>query len=245
MSAFAAAKLRWRQPATTNGSATVRSGTNIKHAVENDEELGISKSNQNFLSREEGEISSDHRNGGDPSSPYLPESGEYDAIGSVEDAVVEGPRYWRGEWDAQLSSFDGSDEGILARDVNSVKLKLKFGEYVTHIGQYSLRVEVGSVLIYGATLHAGLRVYEVFAPSTHALPDIRCISPLGAVIELISRNYKPMRLLGRLSPLYERIWNCRVEDATKLNDDNSFRADPRSFSYVGHDFAVTPLSVDE
>lgn len=187
------------------------------------------------MSKEEGEISLDRRNGGDPTSPYLPESGEYDAISSVEDAVVEGPRYWRGEWDVQLSSFDGSDESILSRDADSVKLKLKFGEFVTHIGQYGLRVEVGSVLIYGATLHAGRRLHEVFAPSTHALPNIRCVSPLGAVVELISRNYKPMRLLGRLSPLYERIWNCRVEDATKLNEDSSFRADPRSFSYVCQD----------
>jgi polynucleotide 5'-hydroxyl-kinase GRC3/NOL9 len=83
----------------------------------------------------------------------------------------------------------------------------------------------------GAKLHPSPNTYRVYAPSTHSLPVIKCVSGVEgyAEIELESCSSNLCRLKD-LSPHYSRIWNSTetAGDKTTLGG-TSFK---RSFSIV-------------
>jgi hypothetical protein len=82
----------------------------------------------------------------------------------------------------------------------------------------------------GAKLHPSVKTYRVYAPSTHSLPVIKCVSGVEgfAEIELQSCSSN-LQGLKELSPHYSRIWNSSktVGDSTTIS--GSFK---RSFSIV-------------
>lgn len=83
----------------------------------------------------------------------------------------------------------------------------------------------------GAKLHPSPKTYRVYAPSTHSLPVIKCVSGIEgyAEIELKSCSSNLSRLKD-LSPHYSRIWNSTktIGDSATLGGA-SFQ---RSFSIV-------------
>lgn len=82
----------------------------------------------------------------------------------------------------------------------------------------------------GAKLHPSPNLYRVYAPSTHSLPVIKCVTGIEGYAEVeISSCHSGMYRLGDLSPLYQRIWNSKntAADKATLNGDSR-----RTFSVV-------------
>jgi polynucleotide 5'-hydroxyl-kinase GRC3/NOL9 len=76
------------------------------------------------------------------------------------------------------------------------------------LGQYDLSVRKGQVTLMGATLPPSKVSHHVYAPSSHALPVIRCLATdvYGADIRLRQCD-NGLRSLDALSPLYGKLWN--------------------------------------
>lgn len=99
------------------------------------------------------------------------------------------------------------------------------------MGQYDIWVKRGVVSLMGAKLHPSPNVYRVYAPATHSLPVIKCVSGVDgyAEVELTSCRNGIYRLKD-LSPLYQRVWNSKTETAAdKVTLKGSSR---RTFSVV-------------
>jgi len=106
---------------------------------------------------------------------------------------------------------------------------LKAQQTVTHIGTYDILVIKGAVTIYGAILTADDGPRRVFAPSTHALPVIKCLSR-EAEVQIKHVPGSGLVSLRIFSPLYGRFWNHRTkEQVTQLTDGHP---DRRSFSLL-------------
>ena len=84
-------------------------------------------------------------------------------------------------------------------------------EIICLVGEYNLEILSGEVSIYGAKLGPAKRQYSVYAPSTHALPEIECKSANATVIFSLPEG--SMQVLGLLSPLYRKIWNTHSHDS--------------------------------
>ena len=82
----------------------------------------------------------------------------------------------------------------------------------------------------GAKLHPSIKTYRVYAPSTHSLPVIKCVSGVEgfAEIELQSCSSN-LQGLKDLSPHYSRIWNSSKTIGDSATLSGSFK---RSFSIV-------------
>ncbi|EEH36996.2 RNA processing protein Grc3 [Paracoccidioides lutzii Pb01] len=123
-----------------------------------------------------------------------------------------------------------------------IRLKLKMvvadnRKNLALIGQYDLWVKRGVVSIMGAKLHPSPRLYRVYAPSTHSLPVIKCVSGVDgyAEVEIRSCNNGLYRLKN-LSNLYHRICNSKKPvPGSVLQTDGSF-----SFSIL-HSSSDDPL----
>ena len=92
------------------------------------------------------------------------------------------------------------------------------------------------VSVLGAKLHASPKLYRVYAPSTHSLPVIKCVSggpEEYAEIEIRSCS-NGLSGLGDLSTLYDRIWNGqKTIPKRKLKCDGK-----ASFSAVGTQYRL-------
>ncbi|KAJ5574182.1 uncharacterized protein N7459_008609 [Penicillium hispanicum] len=101
------------------------------------------------------------------------------------------------------------------------------------VGQYDLWVKRGVVSLMGAKLHPSSRVYRVYAPSTHSLPTIKCVSGVdgAAEVEIKSCNNGLARLRD-LSPLYQRIWNGQNTAADKVTQKGMEKDLQRTFSVL-------------
>jgi len=98
--------------------------------------------------------------------------------------------------------------------------------------------------LMGAKLHPSPIAYRVYAPSTHSLPVIKCVSGVDgyAEVELTSCHGNGIYRLKDLSPLYQRIWNSKTETAAdKVTLKDKFR---RTFSVVCY-CAITLLAASE
>ena len=85
----------------------------------------------------------------------------------------------------------------------------------------------------GAKLHPSPQAYRVYAPSTHSLPVIKCVSGVDgeAEVELKSCNSGISRLRD-VSPLYQKIWNGQNTAADKITLKGVSKYSRRSFSVV-------------
>jgi polynucleotide 5'-hydroxyl-kinase GRC3/NOL9 len=83
----------------------------------------------------------------------------------------------------------------------------------------------------GAKLHPSPKMYRVYAPSTHSLPVIKCVSGVESYAEVeIQSCYSGIYRLQELSLLYNRIWNRGETVGDKVTLKGKSR---RTFSVVG------------
>ncbi|OJD38136.1 rna processing protein [Diplodia corticola] len=119
----------------------------------------------------------------------------------------------------ELSSWTPRRGTVIRNNASGMVARLEPEETLASIGIYDIFVKRGVVTIYGAILRAGpnARSYRVFAPASHALPVIHCLSPDGAEVELKSVECG-LHLLEKLSPLYARLWKSESSlDSSFLN----------------------------
>ncbi|KAG6001195.1 hypothetical protein E4U21_004616 [Claviceps maximensis] len=100
------------------------------------------------------------------------------------------------------SSFQISEIKHRAMANGGLEVSLDEGERFIVLGSFGIRVVTGEVTIAGATLQSSESIFWVYAPHCLALPK-----------------------LGRLSPLFRRLWN----EPAEANDD----AGKRSFRFIG------------
>lgn len=101
------------------------------------------------------------------------------------------------------------------------------------LGQYDLWVKKGLVSLMGAKLHPSSRLFRVYAPSTHSLPVIKCVSGVDgeAEIELKSCSSGISRLRD-LNPLYQKVWSGGNTAADKISLKGALKNSRRTFSVV-------------
>ncbi|KKA21975.1 Polynucleotide 5'-hydroxyl-kinase grc3 [Rasamsonia emersonii CBS 393.64] len=116
-----------------------------------------------------------------------------------------------------------SDERVLC-----VRIKEKMN--LVLIGVYDIWVKRGVISLMGAKLHPSPKLYRVYAPSTHSLPVIKCVSGVEGYAEVeIQSSHSGIYRLKELSPLYHRIWNSGETAADKVTLKGSSR---RTFSVL-------------
>ncbi|TKA58223.1 hypothetical protein B0A49_11844 [Cryomyces minteri] len=131
----------------------------------------------------------------------------------------------------QFCSWQPNARNVLSKPGdNAWVIVLEPLQTIVLIGQYDLLVRKTPVTVYGATLRPSSTLYRVFAPSTHALPVILNPFPREAELEFWPPSHS-LRLLEKLSPLYGRIWNYRIEEPETRKAKQQQRTYP--FSYVG------------
>lgn len=105
---------------------------------------------------------------------------------------------------------------------------------MTLIGHYDLWVKRGVISLMGAKLYASPRFYRVYAPSSHSLPVIKCVSGADGNAEVDIRSCRcGIYRLRNLSPLFERLWNSKNSEADKLTLKDAPDGLHRTFSVVG------------
>lgn len=130
--------------------------------------------------------------------------------------------------DISLSTWSPTNENVWMITERAVGIRMKQGETATFIGQYEIKVRKGMVSIYGAWLTVDGLTQRVFAPSTHALPPIACMSQEAEIVLMSCR--RTMRHLSRVSPLYRNIWNQSWGQADAPKLASALRM--RSFEFV-------------
>lgn len=115
-------------------------------------------------------------------------------------------------------------------DIRNLVCTRLMNQTLVLIGIYDIWVKRGVVSIMGAKLHPSPDVCRVYAPSTHSLPVIKCVSSVEgyAEIELQSCSTNLDRL-KEISPLYNRIWNSGETPGDRSTFKGSCK---RSFSIV-------------
>lgn len=91
------------------------------------------------------------------------------------------------------------------------------------LGCFGIRVVTGEVTIAGATLRSSENIFWVYAPHCLAMPVIRTTQDSRLRFHN-DTNSIHLKKLGRLSPLFKRLWN----EPAEANDD----AGKRSFRFV-------------
>lgn len=85
----------------------------------------------------------------------------------------------------------------------------------------------------GAKLYPSSRAYRVYAPSTHSLPVIKCVSGVSGEAEVELKScHNGLARLRDISPLYQKIWNGQNSVADKLTLEGAATHSRRSFSVV-------------
>ena len=104
----------------------------------------------------------------------------------------------------RLSSFCPRATNVIRDDEQCLEVKLRPDETITVAGEYDLHVVQGLVKVYGAVLRPQSGVQRLYAPSTHALPQI--VAHKDAATVRISSVRSSIRKLERLSPLWRNVW---------------------------------------
>lgn len=98
------------------------------------------------------------------------------------------------------------------------------------MGIYDIWIRRGVISLMGAKLFACPKLFRVFAPSTHSLPVIKCVSGIEGYAEIEVRScFNGICRLRGMSPLYDRIWNSGNTVADKETFKSSLQ---RTFSIV-------------
>lgn len=127
----------------------------------------------------------------------------------------------------KLSSLSPYQTCVISNQADRLTLKLQQDETVTFVGEYDLRVITGLVVVYGAVLRPSDKSHRMYAPSTHALP---IITAKGGVAEIVIVSTGPsLSGLGKLSPLWGRIWNGQNPKDSEIEEGGTTT---RSFALV-------------
>ncbi|KAJ6092530.1 hypothetical protein N7486_007819 [Penicillium sp. IBT 16267x] len=132
-----------------------------------------------------------------------------------------------------LSKARLNKNSIVYADENVLCIRIKEKTNLVLMGQYDLWVKRGVVSLMGAKLPPSPRVYRVYAPSTHSLPIIKCVSGVDgeAEVQIKSCNSGLSRLRD-VSPLYQKIWNGQNTAADKATLKGASKNSRRSFSVL-------------
>ncbi|KAJ5693043.1 hypothetical protein N7462_002466 [Penicillium macrosclerotiorum] len=151
-----------------------------------------------------------------------------------------------------LSKMRLNKNSIVYADEKTLCVRIKEKTNLTLLGLYEIWVKRGIVSLMGAKLHPSARAYRVYAPSTHSLPVIKCVSGVDgeAEVELKSCNSGLSRLRD-ISPLYQRIWSGDNTVADKFTLKGAPKDSQRTFSvlYTSSDDTLNrhlrPLHLDK
>jgi hypothetical protein len=107
----------------------------------------------------------------------------------------------------RLSSWMPTSTNIVSSNPTADRLLLTYGQTLSILGQYKLKVHDGLVTISGTFLTPASTEQEVTATSVYALPPIKCISSGGAEIEIqhLPPRRRSLQQLQQLSPLFDNI----------------------------------------
>ncbi|XHF97476.1 Polynucleotide 5'-hydroxyl-kinase grc3, variant 2 [Aspergillus wentii] len=116
-----------------------------------------------------------------------------------------------------LSKARLNKKSIAYSDEQTLCVRIKEKMNLALIGHYDIWVKRGVVSLMGAKLHPSARIYRVYAPSTHSLPVIKCVTGVDGEAEIeVKSCHSGIYRLRDLSPLYQRIWNGKNTSADKL-----------------------------
>lgn len=122
---------------------------------------------------------------------------------------------------------------IVYGDDSTLCVRIKEKMNLALLGQYDLWVKRGVVSLMGAKLHPSARLHRVYAPSTHSLPVIKCVSGVDGEAEVeIKSCHSGIARLRDLSPLYQKVWNGNTTAADKLSLKEATKDSRRTFSVV-------------
>ncbi|KAI9147756.1 Polynucleotide 5'-hydroxyl-kinase GRC3 [Paramyrothecium foliicola] len=114
----------------------------------------------------------------------------------------------------QYSSFRPTKRNQKVKGPGIVELNLEESERFLVLGSFGIRVLAGGITVAGATLRPSDKIYWVHAPHCHALPVLRTAE--NTHLELHEDSLaRDLRLLGRLSPLFRKLWNDPVGDSAQ------------------------------
>ncbi|KAL4763871.1 putative RNA processing protein Grc3 [Aspergillus foveolatus] len=140
-----------------------------------------------------------------------------------------------------LSKSRLNKNNIVYSDEDTLCVRIQEKLSIVLIGQYDLWVKRGVVSLMGAKLHPSPRVYRVYAPSTHSLPVIKCVTGVNGAAEVEFKScHSGITRLRDLSPLYQRLWNSGNTPADKLSLKAVGQDARRTFSVL-HTSADDPL----
>ncbi|KAJ0416819.1 hypothetical protein BJY00DRAFT_220401 [Aspergillus carlsbadensis] len=140
-----------------------------------------------------------------------------------------------------LSKTRLNKSSIVYGDEHTLCVRIREKMSMVLIGHYDLWVKRGVVSLMGAKLHPSPRVYRVYAPSTHSLPVIKCVSGVDGAAEVEFKScHSGIYRLRDLSHLYQRIWNGVNTPADKLSLKQVEQGTRRTFSVL-HTSADDPL----
>ena len=132
-----------------------------------------------------------------------------------------------------LSKTRLNKSNIIYSDEHTLCVRIKEKMSLVLLGHYDLWVKRGVVSVMGAKLHPSPRLYRVYAPSTHSLPVIKCVSGVDEAAEIeVKSCHSGISRLRDLAPLYRRIWNGKNTSADKLTLRNAPSSAKRTFSVV-------------
>ncbi|PTU25177.1 hypothetical protein P175DRAFT_0451630 [Aspergillus ochraceoroseus IBT 24754] len=141
-----------------------------------------------------------------------------------------------------LSKARLNKNNIVYSDEDTLCVRIREKLSFVLIGQYDLWVKRGVVSLMGAKLHPSPRVYRVYAPSTHSLPVLKCVSGVDGAAEVEFKScHSGIYRLRELSPLYQRVWNHKNTPADKLSLQKVGGASKRTFSVL-HTSGDDPLN---
>ncbi|KAL6237686.1 polynucleotide 5'-hydroxyl-kinase grc3 [Aspergillus navahoensis] len=140
-----------------------------------------------------------------------------------------------------LSKIRLNKSNIVYSDEDTLCILIREKMSIVLIGHYDLWVKRGVVSLMGAKLHPSPRVYRVYAPSTHSLPVIKCVTGANGAAEVEFKScHSGITRLRHLSPLYQRVWNSGNTPADKLSLKTVGQDARRTFSVL-HTSADDPL----
>ncbi|KAK1147403.1 Polynucleotide 5'-hydroxyl-kinase grc3 [Aspergillus melleus] len=132
-----------------------------------------------------------------------------------------------------LSRTRVNKSNIVYSDEERLCVRIKDKMSLVLLGHYDLWVKRGVISLMGAKLHPSSRVYRVYAPSTHSLPVIKCVSSVDGAAEIeVKSCHSGIYRLRDLSPLYQRVWNGKNTSADKLTLKNEPQSTRRTFSVL-------------
>ncbi|CAK7266284.1 Polynucleotide 5'-hydroxyl-kinase grc3 [Sporothrix epigloea] len=120
------------------------------------------------------------------------------------------------------SSFQPNKQNFHQKANGHMLLKLTDGERLVILGSYGLTVKSGAVTLSGATLPSSQKMHWVHAPRCYALPVIRCTDDATVLLQPHPAGLA-LRQLGRLSPIFTRIWSETAGDSSRTGCSSTFQ----------------------